>query len=85
MKCCTHQCNQGRDCPARLAQAATEKAAATSRTPGHYDASDQHPKFIDSSIDDFLNDTGWQLLQGLAMAAFVVSLIVLAWHFYLSL
>ena len=78
MKCCTHQCNQGRDCPARLAQAVTEKAAATSMTPGHHDASDQHPTFIASRIDDFLIDTALMLSQGIALLAFVVAILLYA-------
>lgn len=77
MSCCTHDCRQGRDCPARMAPAAIEKAAAPVN-PGHNAASDLPPKFIDDSIDEFLDDTGLLLLQGIALLSFVVSALMCA-------
>lgn len=69
--CCTHDCRQGRDCPARLAQAAIEKASATPLNTDNSDGSS-----AGNAIDELLDDTGLMLLQGIAMLMALASLFV---------
>ncbi|MDH6185511.1 hypothetical protein [Polaromonas sp. CG_23.6] len=68
MKCCTHDCRQGDDCPVRLA-----RLAGLTATPRNTDNSDNS-----DAIDDFLDDTGLMLLQGIALLVFIVSVILYA-------
>lgn len=61
--CCTHTCRQGRKCPAR-----TSCALITVNSDG---------TSAGCTTDELLDDTGWLLLQGIALVAFAVSVVAL--------
>ena len=63
LDCCTYDCCQGCDCPARAARLAPHTA-----TPLITDASARN------AIDKPLDDTGLLICQGLALVVFFVSL-----------
>jgi hypothetical protein len=67
--CCTHDCRQGRDCPARMARVTPQADdTATPLNTGNSDGSDPHR----DSTDELLDDTGLMLLQGIALLVFIV-------------
>ena len=57
--CCTYDCRQGRDCPARAA--CLKRPTST-------------PAAADDNADEFFDDTGLLVCQGLALVAFAVSM-----------
>lgn len=62
-RCCTHDCHQGRDCPAR--------PAPPTATP--LDTANSDGTSAGHAIDEFLDDTGLLIMQGMALVGFVVS------------
>lgn len=70
-RCCTHDCRQGRDCPARA-----DRVTHQTATPLNTDNSDGSS--AGNSIDELLDDTGRMLLRGIALLVLIVSLIVYA-------
>ena len=63
MSCCTYGCTQGADCPARVCPLHT----------GHSDASS-----AGQAEGEWLDDTSLRIMQGMALAGFVVSVVMYA-------
>ncbi len=64
--CCTHDCNQGADCPVRMA-----RQTATPLNTANSDGSS-----ADHTEDELLDDTGLLICQGIALTLFAVSVVI---------